>query len=267
MDFFNAFAVLNPSGVIAFAERSLMVQAVLFMLIVAVPVYVLLFFFAWYYRAQNKKATYLPNWEHAKVDELIWWAIPLEIVLILGALTWTSTHALDPRKALSAEAPALVVQVVALDWKWLFLYPEQEVATVGYLRLPLNHPVRFEITADAPMNSFWIPSLSGQIYAMTGMVTALNVMASQEGVYEGGSANYSGDGFAHMRFAAEVSSQEEFQQWALSLKSSSRFLDFREYQALTLPSIEREPRYYSGFEPELFDSIVAKFNFMGARTH
>ena len=129
------------------------------------------------------------------MEELIWWAIPFEIVLVLGALTWTSTHALDPRKAIGDEPP-MVIQVVALEWKWLFIYPEENIATVNYVRMPVNKPVRFEITADAPMNSFWIPQLGGQIYAMTGMVTQLHLEATEEGKFNGLSANYSGDGFA-----------------------------------------------------------------------
>lgn len=262
----SGIALLNPAGSVALAERGLMVHAVLFMLIVAVPVYVLLFFFARKYRAGNTKSTYLPNWENAKMDELIWWAIPFEIVLILGALTWTSTHELDPRKPLdSARGEPLVVQVVALNWKWLFIYPEHNIATVNYVRMPVSQPVRFEITADAPMNSFWIPRLGGQIYAMTGMVTALNLVADEAGEFAGSSANYSGEGFANMKFIAEATSQEEFDAWIEEVKNShAPELDSSTYAALSIPGIA-SPQQYGSVEGDIFNTVVSTFS--GAYRH
>ena len=258
MDLLSLFSVLDPKGAIGLAERDLMIQAVLFMLIVAVPVFVLLFFFAWKYRAGNTKATYMPNWEHAKVDELIWWAIPFEIVLILGALTWSSTHELDPPKPLSAEPP-LVVKVVALEWKWLFIYPSLDVASVNYVALPVSQPVRFEITSDAPMNSFWIPQLGGQMYAMTGMVTHLNLVADEAGEFPGRSANYSGAGFAQMKFMAEAMSKEDFDSWVLRAQASPKILTLNEYEALAKPSIANLVVYYARAEPNLYDTIVMQF--------
>ncbi len=259
-------ALLNPKGSIALSELGLMLHAVEFMLIVAVPVIFLLFFFAWRYRSSNKKAVYKPEWEHAKMDELIWWAIPFEIVLILGALTWSSTHELDPKHPLEGGEP-LVVQVVALDWKWLFIYPEQKLATVNYVWLPVGRPVRFEITADAPMNSFWIPKLGGQIYAMTGMVTNLNLLATEEGSYPGASANYSGEGFAQMKFTAEAVSPEEFDAWLLRAKDSPKQLTWEEYVALAEPSVAAGIEYYGDVDPELFDRVVTKFMQQTAETH
>ncbi|HYF13088.1 MAG TPA: ubiquinol oxidase subunit II [Candidatus Paceibacterota bacterium] len=259
MDFLEGLLLLNPQGTIALAERGLMVQAVLFMLIVAVPVYILLFFFARHYRENNKKAVYKPNWAHAKIDELIWWAIPFEIVLILGALTWSSTHELDPRKPIDG-APPLVIEVVALDWKWLFIYPEQKIATVNYVRMPVNQPVRFEITADAPMNSFWIPALGGQIYAMTGMKTALNLEAQEIGTFSGLSANYSGEGFAHMKFIAEATTQNEFDSWVDEVRSRGGILDEQSYKRLAETNIARDVAYYGNVSDNLFDSIIAKFS-------
>ena len=258
VDLLSAFAVLDPKGVIALAERGLMLNAVLLMLVVAVPVFILIFFFAWRYRAGNTKAKYLPNWEHGKMEELVWWAIPFEIVLILGALTWTSTHELDPPKPLPGGIP-LVVQVVALDWKWLFIYPEEDIASVNYVRFPLNKPTQFEITADAPMNSFWIPELGGQIYAMTGMVTTLNLMASEEGQFMGMSANYSGVGFAQMKFIAEAVRQEEYDAWVAEVKTSSSTLRWGAYNTLAKPSIAEWPAQYGSVELGLFDSIIMKF--------
>lgn len=258
MHWLSFFDVLHPQGPIALAERGLMVTAVLFMLIVAIPVLGLLFFFAWRYRASNTKAAYTPDWKHGKMEELVWWAIPLEIILILSAITWTSTHDLDPHRPISTEPP-LVVQVVALDWKWLFIYPEQRVASVNYLALPVGRPVRFEVTADAPMNSFWIPSLGGQIYAMTGMVNPLQLMADRAGTYQGTAANYSGEGFAHMRFTAEAMSQDSFAAWVDTTRQDHDALDFAAYQALAKPSVPQEPAYYGSVAPNLLAQIVAKF--------
>ncbi len=250
-------ALLNPKGSIALAEMGLMVHAVEFMLIVAVPVLFLLFFFAWRYRASNTKAKYTPEWENAKMDELIWWAIPFEIVLILGALTWTSTHQLDPKKPLEGGTP-LVVQVVALDWKWLFIYPEHNIATVNYVELPVGRPVRFEVTADAPMNSFWIPQLGGQIYAMTGMVTNLNLVATEAGTYPGASANYSGAGFAQMKFNVKAVPQEDFDAWVQQVQSSPETLTPDAYRALREPATSSE-LYYGGIANNLFQNIVMTF--------
>lgn len=259
MDFFSSFLVLNPAGSIGLAERGLIIHAVLLMLIVVVPVYVLLFFFAWRYRASNKKAAYTPNWEHAKVDELIWWAIPFEIILVLGALTWSSTHELDPRKPLPTPVAPMTIEVVALNWKWLFVYPEEGVATVGTLVMPTERPVRFNITADAPMNSFWIPQLGGQVYAMTGMVNSLHLMANVPGVYKGGSANYSGDGFAHMNFEVRALPQDSFDEWVMSLRASSLALDPVAYETLREPSTG-DVIEYGLVDPTLFASIVERFS-------
>jgi cytochrome o ubiquinol oxidase subunit 2 len=268
----EGIALLNPQGWVGLSERVLMIHAIEFMLIVAIPVYFLLFFFAWRYRAGNpKKPKYMPNWEHAKIDELIWWAIPLEIVLVLGALTWTSTHQLDPRVPLEG-GPPLVIEVVALDWKWLFIYPEQNIATVNAIDIPIGRPVRFEVTADAPMNSFLIPALGGQIYAMTGMVNPINLVADHAGVYQGISANYSGEGFAQMKFAVSAVPQEEFDAWVARVKASSGSLTHEAYADLSAPSVADEPLYYAKVEPNLYDSIVMKFmgdmsNTMEGHTH
>lgn len=257
MDFLGAFAVLDPKGAIALSERTLMLYAVEFMLIVALPVLFLTFFFAWRYRASNTKAAYVPNWAHSKMEELIWWAIPLEIVLILGALTWSSTHELDPRVPLGTEEP-LVVQVVALEWKWLFIYPSQGVAAVNEVAMPVGQPVRFDVTADAPMNSFWIPQLGGQIYAMTGMTNSLNLIADYPGTYAGSSANYSGEGFAKMRFVAHALQREQFDAWVTKRRSAPGVLNESEYDKLLTPSTSGA-LYYARIEDGLYQSILQKF--------
>lgn len=266
IDVLGAFAILAPHGPVALAERDLMVTVILFMLIVAVPVITLLFFFAWRYRAGNTKAKYAPEWHTSTFEELVWWAIPLEIILILGALTWSSTHALDPKKPLSQELP-LVVQVVALDWKWLFIYPEESVATVNYVALEVGRPVRFLITADAPMNSFWIPQLGGQIYAMTGMTTELNLLAERPGRFKGLSANYSGEHFADMQFVAEALPPEEFKAWAERARGYERVLSMETYEELSRPSVEKTPLYFGFVADGLYTDIVAQFGALPQPTH
>jgi len=252
------FPVLAAKGIIASQESGLLVEATLLMLIVAVPVLGMLFFFAWRYR-EGGKGAYRPHWEHSKMDELIWWAIPLEIILVLGAITWSSTHTLDPRKPLVSDVPPLTIQVVALPWKWLFIYPAQHVATVNFVEIPVNTPVDFEITADAPMNSFWIPSLGGQIYAMTGMDNSLNLMASEPGDYAGSSANYSGVGFADMTFVARAAMPADFNAWLASVRAGSTTLDKPAYDALAMPGTTT-PRAYASVKDEFFHEILMQFD-------
>ncbi len=253
------FSVLFPSGSVGIAERDLMIGAVELMLIFIGPLAILAIFIAYYYRAGNKKAAYKPNWEHSKLEELVWWSIPIEIVLVLSALTWTSAHDLDPSKALALSGKPEVIQVVALEWKWLFIYPEEGVATVNEVDIPTNRPVEFRITSDAPMNSLWIPALGGQMYAMTGMTTTLHLSADTPGTYEGGSANYSGEGFAQMKFATHAMDEADFQTWLRETKQSSTLLDDTAYTALAKPSKAEPVRYYGRVSDSLFESIVAKF--------
>ena len=254
-----SFPVLDPAGTIGLMERSLMIHAVEFMLIVAIPVYFLLFFFAYRYRAGNTNASYKPDWEHGKLEEFVWWIVPLEIVLVLGALTWGSTHQLDPSRPLALGQSPLVIQVIAFDWKWLFIYPQQNIATVNYMALPVGYPVEFRLTADAPMNSFWIPQLGGQIYAMTGMVTKLNLVASGPGTYQGASANYSGPGFAHMKFTAKAMPQADFDAWVREMKSAQSLLDYATYKGLAKPGVLAVAPHYGSVEPGLFEAVVAQF--------
>jgi cytochrome o ubiquinol oxidase subunit 2 len=255
----STFSVLFPSGAIGIAERDLMIHATELMLIVAIPVFILAIFIAWHYRASNEQATYKPNWEHSKMEELIWWSIPFEIVLVLAALTWTSTHELDPSKALTISGEPLTVQVVALEWKWLFIYPDQHIASVNELVLPTGRPIAFHITADAPMNSFWIPALGGQMYAMTGMTTKLHLVADKSGTYAGSSANYSGEGFPQMKFAVKAVPEEEFDAWVVQTEQLPTVLDMPSYTALAEPSEAGPARYYGVVSKNLFEEIIALF--------
>lgn len=252
-------AVLNPKGMIADQQRDLLVVATLLMLIVVIPVFVLTFAIAWKYRAGNKEAAYKPEWDHNSKLEFIWWTIPFIIIAVLSVITWISTHQLDPYRQLEHDKPPVRIKVVALEWKWLFIYPEQDIATVNYIKIPVNTPINFEITADAPMNSFWIPQLGGQVYAMNGMVTKLHLIANEAGRYQGSSANISGEGFADMRFIAEADSESDFQAWLKAVKRSGPKLDLAAYEELAAPSRVDSPIHYSSRQADLYDTIVMKY--------
>jgi cytochrome o ubiquinol oxidase subunit II len=202
--------ILDPKGSVGVAERDLIATSTWAMLIVVIPVIALTLLFAWRYRASNKNAEYRPNWSHSTGIEIAVWTIPTLIILFLGVLTWTSTHELDPYRPLESSVKPINVEVVALDWKWLFIYPDLGIASVNQLAIPVGTPVNFNITSDSVMNSFFIPQLGGQIYAMAGMQTKLHLIADEAGDYAGESANFSGKGFSDMKFRAIATSPADF---------------------------------------------------------
>ncbi|MEK9815582.1 MAG: ubiquinol oxidase subunit II [Limnobacter sp.] len=257
--------VMNPKGDIASQQADLIVLSTVLMLIIIVPVIFLTCFFAWKYRKANSQAEYDPEWDHSTKLELVIWGAPLLIIIILGLVTWVSTHKLDPYRPLdridaSTPLPAdhkpLVVQVTSLDWKWLFIYPEQGIATVNELVTPVNVPVRFKITSSTVMNSFYIPALAGQIYSMPGMETTLNAVINEPGEWEGFSANYSGAGFSHMRFKYRGVSERDFDQWVAEVKSAGQTLDRAEYIDLEKPTTKHPVEYFGNVEQNLFHAIV-----------
>lgn len=252
-------AVLNPKGLIALKEKRLIVTSTLLMLIVVIPVFILMFFFMWKYKASNTKAKYSPDWGDSWLAEAIWWGVPFIIIFILSVMTWESSHELDPFKPLDMKEKPVRIQVVALQWKWLFIYPEEGIATVNFVQFPERTPINFEITADAPMNSFWIPQLGSQIYAMPGMKTKLHLIADEVGSYRGSSANLSGKGFAGMQFIAKSSSAADFAQWVESVKHASPPLNREEYDKLALPSENNPETSYLLQDENLYDQIVMKF--------
>ncbi len=255
----NNVAVLNPRGTIAEQQRSLLFFTVLLSSLVIVPVFVLTVLISWKFRGNNKKARYTPNWDHNPKLELIWWGIPFTIIFILSIITWVTTHSLDPYKPLDSDKEPVNIQVVAMQWKWLFIYPDEDIATVNFFQIPVDTPINLEITADAPMNSFWVPQLGGQIYAMNGMVTKLHLEADEAGDYHGVSANISGEGFADMRFVARASSQNEFEDWVDKIKQSPEELDLDRYNQLALPAVVDEPLQFTSKDKQLYDTIVMKF--------
>jgi cytochrome o ubiquinol oxidase subunit 2 len=257
--------VMSPSGDIAAQQRDLIIISTALMLIIIVPVIILTLVFAWRYRAANTEAHYDPEWHHSTVVELVIWSAPLFIIIALGALTWVSTHKLDPYRPLDRiaeghELPTnvkpLTVEVVALDWKWLFIYPEQGIATVNELVAPVNRPIAFKITSSTMMNSFFIPALAGQVYAMPGMETKLHAVINKAGVYEGFSANYSGAGFSDMRFKFYGMTTGDFDNWVQQTRQAGGDLTRPAYLKLEQPSEKDPVRRYASVAPDLYDAIV-----------
>ena len=254
------WAVLNPKGSVGIAEKSLIATSTWTMLIIVVPVIALTLLFAWRYRASNQSAEYRPRWAHSTPIEIVVWLIPSLIILFLANLTWKSTHALDPYKPLQSNIKPIQVEVVALDWKWLFIYPDLRIASINQLAIPVGTPVTFRITSDSVMNSFFIPQLGSQVYAMAGMQTRLHLIADKPGDYEGESANFSGRGFSDMKFRTLATSPEAFDAWVAKVRASSTQLDMIAYYTLAQPSENSPVRYFSAVDPGLFRDIVAKYN-------
>lgn len=251
--------VFHPKGAVALEERNLIIIAVLLMLIVVIPVILLTFIFAWKYRASNTKATYTPEWHHSTTLEFVWWGVPIIICSILGTIIWETSHSLDPYRPLTSDIKPVDIEAVALDWKWLFIYPDQNIATVNYIQLPVNTPVNFRITSDAPMNSLWIPALAGQIYAMSGMQTQLHMIANQTGEYKGLSSNFSGPGFSGMQFIVKVTDENDFDQWVNMVKGQPNSLNDAIYTELAKPSENNPVAYYSSVQGDLFKMIMMKY--------
>ncbi|KJZ46564.1 ubiquinol oxidase subunit II [Pseudomonas fluorescens] len=254
--------LLDPKGQVGLDERNLIITATLLMLLVVVPVIVMTFLFAWKYRASNTDAVYTPKWSHSTKIEIAVWAVPVLIIIALGYVTYKSTHALDPYKPLESDVKPITIEVVALDWKWMFIYPEQGIATVNKIVFPAHTPINFKITSDSVMNSFFIPALGGQIYAMAGMQTKLHLIANQNAEMDGISANYSGAGFTGMKFKAIATSQEDFDAWVSEVKKAPKQLEKAEYEALSKPSQNNPVELYSSVTPNLFQTIVDKYEGM-----
>jgi cytochrome o ubiquinol oxidase subunit 2 len=254
--------LLDPKGQVGLDERNLIITATLLMLLVVVPVIIMTFLFAWKYRASNTDAVYTPKWSHSTKIEIAVWAVPVLIIIALGYVTYKSTHALDPYKPLESDVKPITIEVVALDWKWMFIYPEQGIATVNKIVFPAHTPINFKITSDSVMNSFFIPALGGQIYAMAGMQTKLHLIANQNAEMDGISANYSGAGFTGMKFKAIATSQEDFDAWVSEVKKAPKQLEKAEYEALSKPSQNNPVELYSSVTPNLFQIIVDKYEGM-----
>jgi cytochrome o ubiquinol oxidase subunit II len=248
--------VLDPHGPVGGAERLILLNATAIMLVVVVPVIVLTLTFAWWYRASNKRATYSPEWAYSEHIELVVWSIPAMVVILLAGVAWTGSHALDPARGLKAEAKPIRIEVVALDWKWLFIYPDQQVATVNELIIPSGVPVEFALTSANVMNAFFVPQLGSQIYAMPGMTTHLNLMSDHPGEYAGLSSNFSGDGFSDMRFLVRAVPAAEFSSWLARTHGEGGALDAGAYSQLAHPGSNAKVQTYRSVDQNLFERIV-----------
>ncbi|WP_282940801.1 ubiquinol oxidase subunit II [Paenibacillus sp. RC67] len=252
-------SVLNPKGPIAEQQRDLMFLTTALCSIVIVPVLILTAIIIWRYRdRKGRKAAYSPNWEHSTKLEVIWWGIPIIVILAIAVITVQSTYALEPSKPIKSDVKPITVQVTSLNWKWLFQYPEQGIATVNELKIPKGVPIRFQITADSPMNSFWIPQLGGQIYAMSGMAMTLYLQADELGKFWGSGANFTGKDFAKMYFDVDSITQDQFDQWVKGVKADSPVLTLDGYNQLAEPSSSKVLTY-SSFPEGLFEKIVTKY--------
>ncbi|HSX44647.1 MAG TPA: COX aromatic rich motif-containing protein [Candidatus Saccharimonadales bacterium] len=260
--------LFNPKGRIAEQQHSLMIYVAVVMLIIAIPSVLLLYFIAWKYRESNTKATYDPDMRRSRWFDFSAWAVPTVFMLLLASAMIPASHRLQPRKLIASDAKPLTIQVISMRWKWLFIYPDQKIATINFVQLPLNTPVTFEMTADeTPMSSFWIPNLGGQLYTMTSHVNRLNLIANTPGDYPGSSAELNGAGFAGMKFTARASSMENFDNWVQSVKQSPEVLDATGYQSLLKPSEYNPASFYSAVEPNLYTYVISKYEGPGGHKH
>ncbi|MGH8296098.1 MAG: ubiquinol oxidase subunit II [Steroidobacteraceae bacterium] len=250
------WALLQPRGPVGLAERSIIETATGLMLLVVVPVIVLTIVIVWRYRASNTRAEYRPEWSQSNKIEAVMWAVPIAIVSVLAVICWRTSHELDPFRAIPSAEKPVHIDAVALDWKWLFIYPDQHIATVNEVAMPVGVPVVFHITSATVMNSFFIPRLGSQIYAMANMQTADNLVASVPGTYRGISANFSGDGFSGMTFKVEAMPAHDFKQWLAKAATAPQALDAGAYRVLARPSENVPVSYYSHVPPELYRQIL-----------
>ncbi len=254
------FPLLNPSGDVARRQKDLLIFTTLLSLLVVVPVFYMLFKFTHQYDEKNaKKAEYKPELDNNVKVEVLWWTVPILLITVLGVITFKTSHSLDPFKPLESDKKPLVVNVVALQWKWLFIYPEEKIVTVNYVKMPVDRPVNFHITSDAPMNSFWIPALGSQIYAMAGMETQVNLVANKTGDFPGLSSNLSGEGFADMKFTASAVDDNSYQQWVEKSQNSQNGFNQSDYDQLVKPSKANTVAIYRLGDPDIFTNVINKY--------
>ena len=249
--------MLDPKGSVGVSEKLILIDSLAIMLVIVVPTILVTFAFAWWFRASNKKALYRPYWTFSGTLELIVWAIPALVITFLGGIAWFGSHALDPFAAIPSREKPLEVQVVSLDWKWLFIYPDEGVAAINQLVIPAGKPVHFSLTSSGVMNSFFVPQLGSQIYTMASMTSQVSLEADQPGTFEGMSAQFSGQGFSDMHFTVRAVAQDEFDKWLLDAKASGPDLDNTAYQALAAPSSNIAASTFKSASRTLFSDIVA----------
>jgi cytochrome o ubiquinol oxidase subunit II len=256
--------VFDPQGPIATAEKLILTDSVAIMLVIVVPVIVAALLFAWWFRAGNKRANYRPDWSFSGHLELIVWAIPTLVITFLGGIAWYGAHELDPYKPLASKIKPLEIEVISLDWKWLFIYPELHIATLNKMTVPVGTPLHFRLTSSGVMNSFFIPQLGSQVYTMAGMTTQVSLQADNAGVYPGLSAQFSGEGFADMHFVVDAVPRAAFDKWIAEAQQSRAVLDQAAYEITAKPSKNVIPAEFRLADPQLFEAIVSQANLAGA---
>jgi cytochrome o ubiquinol oxidase subunit 2 len=248
--------VMDPVGPVGTAEKQILINSTAIMLAIIIPTIIATVAFAWWFRRGNAKATYRPDWEYSGAIEMVVWSIPALTIILLGGITWIGSHDLDPPKPLASKVAPLKVEVVSLDWKWLFIYPDQGVATVNELVVPAGTPVSFQLTSATVWNSFFVPQMGTMIYTMPGMATRLNLQADRQGVYDGLSSHFSGDGFPGMTFKVHTVPPKQFAAWAQGARGQGQVLDEKSYAELAKPSSYVKPITYGAVTPGLFDAIM-----------
>ena len=251
-------ALLNPRGQVGHAERAILVDSLAIMLAIVVPTIIATLAFAWWFRASNTRARYLPTWAFSGSIELVVWSIPVMVILLLGGVTWIGSHQLDPARPIESKTEPLDIEVVSLDWKWLFIYPGQGVATVNELVVPAGVPLHFTLTSASVMNTFFVPKLGSMIYTMNGMASQLWLHADEPGTYRGVSGHFSGEGFSDMHFDVRALTADQFTTWVAATRGAGAALDGTSYAALARQSVAVKPSSFGSAEPGLFNKIVAQ---------
>src|SRR3979411_2388573 len=250
--------ILDPQGPIGAADTTILIDSVAIMLAIVLPTIAAVFGFAYWFRASNPKARYLPHWEYSGRIELVVWSIPTLTIILLGGVAWIGAHQRDPAKPVEGSGKTLTIQAVSLDWKWLFIYPGQSIATINTLTVPAGVPLQFQLTSASVMNVFFIPQFGSMIYTMNGMTTRLNLRADSPGMFGGLAAHFNGDGFSDMHFDVHVMPPKEFWKWAQDALRADKSLDEHSYEQLAKPSMRNEPAIYRLADPDLFQSIATQ---------
>lgn len=257
---FQGLTTMDPVGPIGETERNLLIFTLLAMLFVLVPILFLTFGIAWRYRASNTNSTYAPKWGHSWILEMFLWGGPLVILIVLSVVAWISTHDLDPYKAIKSDAKPVQVQAIATQWKWVFVYPEEGVASVNEFAFPKDVPLNIELTSDSVMNAFMIQRMGTQIFAMSGMRTKLHLMSHKTGDFAGGNYQYTGNGFSKMRFTAKAMTQSNYEQWLNTVRAKGTPLDLAKFEKLAKPGVVKHPIFYSSVAKGLFGDIIGQFH-------
>lgn len=255
----NHIVLFDPKGPVADQEISLIILAFALMLIVVVPVFIMVIWFSIKYRESNTRSTYKPRWAGSAKIELAIWMVPVLIVAVLSYHTWSKTHQLDPYKPLGIPGKEIQIEVVSMDWGWLFIYPDYDIATVNELVIPVDAPLSFKLTSSTVMTSFFIPQMGSQMYAMAGMQTRLHLLAEETGTFEGQNQEFSGKGYENMHFRVVAATPEEFRKWVSKVDTSPNALDLARFNELSKPELNYEVTYYSSVDPGLFQYILSKY--------